>query len=314
MKIGVQALGVIALEPGTPGELGFGAVSEAGFDGVDMSLEAFYDTRSVCDPSIPCFYDRSLDELKRFFEPYAKECAKYGLEFIQAHAPFVNYAENRGSWEHFKKIVKRTVDIAGFLGSPYIVVHPLVSGEGRAKYDELELNRDYFLELAPAAKASNIRICIENLFYYSGGGVREYPLSEAEEAGDFIRKLNSDAGGDVFRYCFDIGHAALLAQDVRSTINSLSGLLAVTHLHDNNGVRDLHALPFSIIPNWGRASCVDWDGFIQGMRDIAYDGTLNFETAGIMLGLPEELKGSALNYTASAGKYLREKIEYKGED
>ena len=144
--------------------------------------------------------------------------------------------------------------------------------------------------------------CIENM--------PNFPVMLGIQADE----LKEIIDGTDLSVCFDIGHAALLAQDVRSAINSLSGLLAVTHLHDNNGVRDLHALPFSIIPNWGRASCVDWDGFIQGMRDIAYDGTLNFETAGIMLGLPEELREGALNYTASAGKYLKEKIEYKGED
>ena len=67
--------------------------------------------------------------------------------------------------------------------------------------------------------------------------------------------------------------------------------------------------PFSVISNWGSAFCVDWGGFIQGMRDIAYDGILSFETAGIMLSMPEELKPGAMSYIARTGKYLKEKIE-----
>ena len=309
MKIGIQALGVVALEPEDKKELGFKAISEAGFDGVDLSLESFYDTRSVSDASVPCFYDRPPEELKKFFEPYADECAKYGLTFLQAHAPFLNYTGDGAAWGHFTEIVKRSIDIAGFLGSPYIVVHPLISGGELEERRELELNRDYFMQLAPAAKSAGTRICIENLFYYSGGTAKKCPFSEAEEAVDFIRELNSDVGAGIFKYCFDIGHATLLKQDVRSMINTVSDHLAVTHLHDNNGVRDLHALPFSVISNWGSASCVDWGGFIQGMRDIAYDGILSFETAGIMLSMPEELKPGAMSYIARTGKYLKEKIE-----
>ena len=311
MKIGIQALGVIALEPEHTKELGFKAVSEAGFEGVDLSLESFYDTRSVSDPSVPCFYDRSGDELKRFFEPYADECARYGLKFIQSHAPFINYSGNGAAWEHFTEIVKSSIGIAGFLGSPYIVVHPLISGGELERNRELELNREFFLQLAPVAEDAEIKICIENLFYYSAETVKKCPLSEAEEATDFIRSLNSDVGADIFNYCFDIGHATLLKQDIRGMINTASDLLVVTHLHDNNGIRDLHALPFSVISNWGRQSEVDWSSFIQGMRDIAYDGTLSFETAGIMLNMPEELKSGAMSYIACAGRYLKGKISGK---
>ena len=309
MKIGIQALGVIAIEPDNAKELGFRAISEAGFEGVDFSLESFYDTRSVSDPSVPCFYDRSTDELKKFFAPYADECAKYCLEFIQAHAPFINYTDNGSkAWGHFTDIVKHSITIAGFLGSPYIVVHPLISGGNLEKHRELELNRNFFLNLSSVAMDAGVKICIENLFCYSGETVRECVLSGAEEAMDFIEELNSDAGAGIFKYCLDIGHATLLKQDVRGMINIASNYLAVTHLHDNNGIKDLHALPFSVISSWGSPSVPDWNGFIRGMQEIKYDGTLSFETAGIMLGMPEELKAGALSFIASAGKYLRKTI------
>lgn len=313
MKIGIQALGVIALEPENSKELGFRAISEAGFDGVDLSLEAFYDTRSVSDASIPCFYDKDLEELKRFFEPYADECAVYGLNFLQSHGPFEHYTGDETAWEHFTGLVKKTIEVAGFLDIPYIVMHPVISRGKLGEKEEFELNRTFFKALSASAKKAGVNICIENLYYYSGSTVKKCLFSEAEEACDFIEKLNLEVGEDIFKYCFDIGHAALLKQDIRQMIDTASGRLAVTHLHDNNGERDLHALPFSIISNWGSSSDVDWQGFICGMRDIDYRGALSFETAGIMLGMPEELKNDALRFIAAAGRYLSRKIQDKGE-
>ena len=65
---------------------------------------------------------------------------------------------------------------------------------------------------------------------------------------------------------------------------------------------------------WGRIGFDgDWQGFICGMRDIDYRGALSFETAGIMLGMPEELKNDALRFIAAAGRYLSRTIQDKGE-
>lgn len=308
MHIGIQALGVIDTAPETAGDLGFKAVSEAGFESVDFSFEAFYDTRSVSDSSIPCFYDMPVDELKSFFEPYVQQCSDGGLKFCQSHAPFLNFIDEKNAWAHYIEIEKKTIELAGFIGSPYIVVHPVITSGRYDKQNELQLNREFFRELAPSAKTSGVKLCIENLFYYSDGAVKKCALSEPRDMSAFIEELNSESDEDVFKFCLDLGHATLLKQDIRHVINTMAESLVITHLHDNNGDRDLHAFPYTNIQNWGGSFSVDWDSFICAMRDIHYEGTLSFETAGIMLVLPEELKKAAMCYTAAVGRYLKNKI------
>ena len=144
MRIGIQALGVIGLDPGQEISPGFEAVAEAGFECVDFSLEAFYDTRSVSDTSIPCFYDKSPDELKSFFEPYLKACAKCGLTFSQMHGPFMRYIADEYGRAHFLEIEKKAIEIAGFMGSSYIVLHPVIADSEADVVRELQINRDFF--------------------------------------------------------------------------------------------------------------------------------------------------------------------------
>ena len=110
---------------------------------------------------------------------------------------------------------------------------------------------------------------------------------------NFIEAMNTESDEDIFRFCLDIGHAVLLKQDIRRMIKVMAEYLVITHLHDNNGIKDLHSLPYTNIQNWGGSFSVDWVNFIQGMKEINYRGTLSFETAGIMLSMPEELKAAA---------------------
>ena len=71
--------------------------------------------------------------------------------------------------------------------------------------------------------------------------------------------------------CLDLGHAFLMG-DVADAIETVSGHLITTHVHDNRGRADDHLLPFD-----GR---IDWDATLMTLQKVGYDGALIFELAG----------------------------------
>lgn len=68
--------------------------------------------------------------------------------------------------------------------------------------------------------------------------------------------------------CLDTGHAHLWG-DVAEAIETCSGHVHTTHLHDNHGRRDEHLIP-------GRGT-IDWDGALLAFQKVGYDGAWVFE-------------------------------------
>ena len=142
------------------------------------------------------------------------------------------------------------------------------------------------------------------------GLVTEAVCSDPQEAVEYIDKLNETAGKELFAFCYDLGHATLLGKNVRRSINTLGHRLQVLHIHDNDGVKDIHMQPYAYRRGGGGSAYVtDWEGFIQGLRDIDYKGVLSFETFNSVTALPEELKPAMLNYIAAVGKYFAKRLE-----
>jgi sugar phosphate isomerase/epimerase len=71
--------------------------------------------------------------------------------------------------------------------------------------------------------------------------------------------------------CLDYGHANLMG-DVPEAIETISGHLYTTHVHDNRGRRDDHLVPFS--------GGINWDVAMMATQKVGYDGVLMFEVAG----------------------------------
>jgi sugar phosphate isomerase/epimerase len=70
--------------------------------------------------------------------------------------------------------------------------------------------------------------------------------------------------------CLDYGHAYLMG-DLGEAIESISGHLWTTHVHDNHGRDDEHLVPF--------AGTIDWDAAMMATQKIGYDGVLMLEVA-----------------------------------
>ena len=73
------------------------------------------------------------------------------------------------------------------------------------------------------------------------------PLSSAESLVSFIEE---DLDGARVGICMDVGHAFIMG-DLGDAIETCSGHLIATHLHDNNGKSDDHLAP-GRAPSTGR--------------------------------------------------------------
>lgn len=68
--------------------------------------------------------------------------------------------------------------------------------------------------------------------------------------------------------CLDFGHAFLMG-DLVDAIETVSGHLATTHVHDNRGKADDHLVPFD--------GNIDWLAALMAVQKVGYEGTLLFE-------------------------------------
>jgi len=113
-------------------------------------------------------------------------------------------------------------------------------------------------EIAAIASPLGVRVALE---------VIPNAMSTAEALVSLLDRLDMPEVG----VCLDFGHAHMQG-DVIDAIETLSGVLLATHVHDNHGRRDEHLVPFE--------GTIDWAGALAALQKIGYDGTLMLELAG----------------------------------
>jgi len=94
--------------------------------------------------------------------------------------------------------------------------------------------------------------------------------NDLSDAQTLVRLIEHDLEGIDAGICLDFGHAFLMG-DVPDIIESVAEHLVTTHVHDNDGKKDDHRVPFD-----GR---IDWNSALMTMQKIGYDGTYLMELA-----------------------------------
>ena len=113
-------------------------------------------------------------------------------------------------------------------------------------------------ELTPVAAGLGVRLAVEVIPNALSTPASLVSLLESElEAGDL-------------GICMDVGHARLMG-DVVDAVETCSGHLATTHLHDNRGRNDDH-----LVPGQG---VIDWEAAVLAFQKVGYDGAWIFELA-----------------------------------
>lgn len=305
LEIGVQSKGVVSVE--NPLE-GFEMLKRAGFTCCDFSLNSYLLNSTLYDWQLNDFFDQSVSELEIVFAPVIKSAKVAGIRINQMHMPYPNYVP--GAPDKFNEylahvVAPKSMEICALFNCPYIVVH----GFKVMRYlgsEEAEWQRtESFLEsLAPMAKKLGITICIENLYTSTGSHIIEGPCCDAGKAVKRIDRMNAKYDAEVLGFCFDTGHANLVGIDMEEFIVTLGERLKVLHIHDNDGIGDLHQIPFTFTRNRENKPSSDWEGFLRGLKKIKYDKVLSFETAPVLSAFPEVMKQDTLSFIARIGEYF----------
>jgi sugar phosphate isomerase/epimerase len=195
------------------------------------------------------------------------------LVLHSVHAPIVERMEN-GRWvgpfsnatsdeSRRKAAVAETeaaIVIAAQVPFQYLILHLGVPASEQTSPGDnhAEAARRSVEEIAATAARANVRVAIE---------VIPNTLSDAETLAWLVEDQldGSDVG-----VCLDYGHAHLMG-DLCEAIETLSGHLWATHVHDNGKKRDDHLAPFQ--------GTIDWDAAMMETQKIGYDGVLMFEVA-----------------------------------
>jgi len=201
------------------------------------------------------------------------------LQLHSVHAPIVD-AIRQGAWvgsystaagdEARRRAalaeIEAALEIARVVPFGYLVVHlgmPVAHGDGRgetlpARENQPDAARRSVEEIVALAAKVDVKVALE---------VIPNPLSSAAALTRLIEETLEDVDVGV---CLDFGHAHLMG-DLGEAIETLSGHLWTTHVHDNRGRRDDHLVPYQ--------GGIDWDLAMMATQKIGYDDVLMLEVA-----------------------------------
>ena len=302
MKIAIQTSSVLH-RAGI--EAGARLLREAGFDGVDLSLDTLASRDAGLQDPVTGFFDSPDEVLQAEIEPILRAFRENGLEILQAHAPLPAHTGDPEVNEYGRRMLKKIIMLCGYAGCPHLVTHPLMRVGDPAVTPPADVdhpaNVEMYTALIPEARRYGVTVCLENLVFRHKNSPVYGSANDPHCGAEMVDRLNAAAGEELFGFCLDVGHASLLGQDVALAMRTLGKRIKTLHLHDNDGFMDRHMLPFT--------GTADWDRICAGAREIGYTGVLDFETSGAVDAFPLSVFPELLALTVKTGRYLARRIE-----
>ena len=219
--------------------------------------------------------------------------AEAGLELHGVHAP-IGESFDGGRWGPPLNIAspdpasrakamdetERALQIARRIPFGVFVTHIGLprSQPAAATDNSREAARRSLAELTELAAPLGVRIALEVI------------PNELSRAGSLVHFVETELEDRSAGLCLDFGHAHMDG-DLVDAIETVSGHLLTTHVHDNRGRTDDHLLPFE--------GTIDWPAAVTALQKVGYDGTLLLEIAA---------HGSAKE-TLQRARKARERIE-----
>ena len=301
IDVGVQTKGIL---PEMGIEEGVAFIAAAGFERVDFNLDAFLKNSDIYSGKINSFFDAELDVMLAYFGEYKRTFEAYGIKPSQMHAPYPIFVPNRPDVTDYmqKVVIPKSIAIAGQMEIPWVVMHPFKMQYKYGVDVERAMNLQYFQSLIPLLKEHHVGVCVENLYEGVGGRITEGTCADPEEAIWYVGMLNALAGEELFGICLDTGHMELVRREPSEYVRQVGSRLKIMHLHENDGVGDLHQMPYTFgsKPEDG----VDWKEFRKTLEEIGYDGTLSFETFPCMNSFPRGARGEVLRTIKAIGEEM----------
>ena len=312
MKISIQPE---AMLPQWGKETAYRMVKDAGFEAVEWNLEM----------GLPCgeiragryrgvsIYEKGLEAAWEEYGPHAELIHNTGLTITQAHAPFPAYVPGYPDSQEFMiGILKVCIQICHRAHCKNLIIHGnslALTDRNHTQKDIDRMNWELYTAFIPLLRETDVTVCLENLFTnykpakYSNTMLIPGICKDPWQAADLIDRLNKEAGKECFGLCLDTGHLQIAHGDFRTYIPVLGKRIKALHIHDNDGVQDLHRAPYT--------GTICWKDFYEALGQIGYDGDLNFETIKQTTTelLDPELVAPWLDLIYKTGVHFRSKIE-----
>lgn len=305
IEVGVQTKGIF---PEHNAKDGVEMIHRAGFKRIDFNLDAFLLNSDIYSGKINHFFDQDIDKLICYFRTFRTELDKYGMKPSQMHAPYPIWVDMKPSQNEYMQgtVIPKSILIAQAMGIPWVVIHPMKMRYTFGMDTELKKNLEYFRMMIPLLKQCRVGVCLENLYESVGGRIVDGPCADPWEANAYIDALNAEAGEELFGLCLDIGHLQLTKRDPYEYIKAVGSRLKILHLHENDGKGDLHQMPYTF--GRGEEDGFNWTRFAQALKEMKFQGTLNFETHPCMRSFPEGVQETVLETMKAIGEDLKSQI------
>ena len=215
----------------------FRLAAQAGFDCVLLS-----------------WYDKDGQD----FRTQPEFARRAGLQIENIHTPFkiVNGIwEDTAAGQAVFDICLRCVDDCAAYEIPAMVVHPSFGFENLPPRNELGLDR--FKRIVDRAEGLGVNVAMENMLRPEG----------IARAAWLLESIDSPR----FGLCYDSGHqhARFVQTPDTDLLARFGHRLMALHLHDNNGTKDQHLLPFD--------GTIDWPAQMKAIAETGYRGPLSLE-------------------------------------
>lgn len=236
-------------------------------------------------------------EDERMIEELEEGLRETGLRLHSIHAPIAEFLKG-GRWSgaysiattleqdraHALREIETALAIARRVETDYLVVHLGVPDSQRQAPGDnrADATRRSLEALHAVTEPLGVQLALE---------VMPNRLSSPEQ---LVSLIESDLDLPAVGVCLDFGHAHLMG-DVVDAIETVSGHLVTTHLHDNDGRADDHRLPFE--------GGIQWEPVLMALQKIGYDGALVFEPAGT--ATPTETLARARHVRTRFESFLR---------
>jgi sugar phosphate isomerase/epimerase len=171
------------------------------------------------------------------------------------------------------------------LGGEVLIIHIPTTKPLESRPTWLRQIRKSLDQIELYAKSHSVRIALENM---------------ARDDWEMLETLLPEYGPGFVGLCFDSGHANLSGHDF-GHLDPLKDRLIAVHLHDNDGIRDQHKIPFT--------GTVDWENLAIIIASSAYDQCVNLEVVFDDTDYPNE--ETFLQHAHHAGEQLTELIKLK---
>lgn len=279
----------------------FRMMKAAGIEYADYGLDTWHpDADSIRSSQS---YRMSVEETIAHYREIKRIADEEGITIYQTHAIFGEFPACE--CPEYREATVKNIIATNVLGCKYSVIHP-VRTPGRffdeKKEEGFAYNLDLFRFLVPYLEQYGVTIGIEPMWLDDENKVIcPSVCSRPEEILEFIDLL----GEEHFCACLDYGHVALTGKGTGDTvggcIRKLGHHMKIVHIHEVDGVWDNHNAPYTY------PGTMDWDDIRAAMREIGYEGTVNFEIGGAYYNnYPDRLIPEALRHLAAIGRDLSE--------